>query len=202
MLPTSSVLLIAANLVPVVGVARGGWNIFDILFIYWAESAIIGVFNVLKMLTANEKDGPPFIVSFILKLILCVFFTVHFGGFMAAHGAFLYFISEEMTKIPIDPINLLRSTGFALVSLLISHGYSFFANYLVGGEREKASADQLMMQPYARIFVMHLTIIFGMMATMIFGQAQAMLLVFVALKTGVDLYSHMRERKKFKPEAL
>ncbi|HTY13435.1 MAG TPA: DUF6498-containing protein, partial [Candidatus Omnitrophota bacterium] len=78
-LPTSSILLVSANLIPVVGVIHGGWNLFDILFIYWAESAIIGFFNVLKMMSAGGKKSLTSPIDWLIKLFMCGFFTVHFG---------------------------------------------------------------------------------------------------------------------------
>lgn len=45
----STLALIFANLVPLAGAAFLGWDMGNIMILYWAESAIIGVFNLLKM---------------------------------------------------------------------------------------------------------------------------------------------------------
>ncbi|MFC1689170.1 DUF6498-containing protein [Pseudomonadota bacterium] len=45
----SSLALIVANLVPVAGAVFLGWKLSDVMVLYWAESAIIGFFNVCKI---------------------------------------------------------------------------------------------------------------------------------------------------------
>ena len=42
----SSVALVAANLLPVAGVLAAGWDVADLLLVYWAESAVIGVYAI------------------------------------------------------------------------------------------------------------------------------------------------------------
>ena len=42
-------VLVCANLLPVAGVALWGWKIGDVVFLYWAENLVIGVFNFLRM---------------------------------------------------------------------------------------------------------------------------------------------------------
>lgn len=52
-LTESVIMLIGANLIPVIGVVWWGWNTTDIVMLYWAENGIIGIFNILKMLTVK-----------------------------------------------------------------------------------------------------------------------------------------------------
>ena len=49
----SALLLVAVNLVPLIGVAFWGWSLMLILVLYWIESGIVGAFNVLKMAAAQ-----------------------------------------------------------------------------------------------------------------------------------------------------
>ena len=55
MLRYSLPALILSNLVPVAGVILFDWNVSAILLLYWAENAIIGFFNVLKMSMAQGQ---------------------------------------------------------------------------------------------------------------------------------------------------
>ena len=71
--------LVAANLVPLAGALFLGWDLAAIMLLYWAESAIIGFFNLCKMLVIGGW-GAAFIG---------VFFIVHFGGFLAGHFIFI-----------------------------------------------------------------------------------------------------------------
>jgi Family of unknown function (DUF6498) len=40
--------LVAANVLPLVGVLLWGWSAFDIVALYWVENVIIGVITSLK----------------------------------------------------------------------------------------------------------------------------------------------------------
>ena len=89
------------------------------------------------------------------------------------------------------------SISYALFSMFVSHGISFVSNYLGNGEYKTASINVLFNQPYSRVIVMHITIIFGAMFTAVFGNRVMPLIILVAIKTAVDLNSHLRERRKF-----
>ncbi len=83
-----------------------------------------------------------------------------------------------------------------LTALFISHGISFFTNYL--GRREYLGTDlkTQMGEPYKRIVVMHLTIILGGFLTMLLRTPVAALLLLIALKTATDLYAHRKEHAR------
>jgi hypothetical protein len=50
-------VLIGANLIPLVGVLFWGWSTFEVVALYWLENVIIGVINVLKMITCSPDPG-------------------------------------------------------------------------------------------------------------------------------------------------
>lgn len=45
-----AVILVASNLVPLVGVLAWGWQVFDVVVLYWFENVVLGVINILKMM--------------------------------------------------------------------------------------------------------------------------------------------------------
>jgi hypothetical protein len=54
----------------------------------------------------------------------------------------------------------------------------------------------MMLAPYGRLVILHLTIILGAMATGWLGSPVGALLVLVGLKTVLDLYFHLREHRR------
>ena len=75
-LPLASALaLLAANLVPLAGVLLWGWKLHEVIVLFWAESAVIGFYTLLKMAVVGKW----------LAIFAGVFFAGHFGGFMAIH---------------------------------------------------------------------------------------------------------------------
>ena len=47
-LDASGKMLIAANLIPLVGVLAWDWSVFHVVVVYWLENVIIGVINILQ----------------------------------------------------------------------------------------------------------------------------------------------------------
>ena len=54
----SAILLVAANLIPLVGVLLFGWSLWTILVLYWVENGIVGFWNVPKLLLAQGSFLP------------------------------------------------------------------------------------------------------------------------------------------------
>jgi len=195
---TSLSVLIAVNLMALVGIIAFGWDTFTIILAYWLESAIIGFYSILKLIFSKgeiktKKVPPKFrglqkTVNRAAKIFLIPFFIVHFGAFMVIHFFFITILSESpgqtIAQIPLIALTL----G---VGLFVSHGISFWNNYIKNNEYKKANPQNLMLSPYKRVIIMHATIIFGAMLSV-----PAMILIL--LKTIIDIIAHLRERKAFK----
>ena len=192
---TSVVWLVAVNMVPLAGVFLLGWEVSAILFLYWAENVVIGLFNLLKMKAARGSavksryrvNNRP--AKDTGRIGLMFFFLVHYGMFTLCHGVFVMLLFG----IPAGSIGWI---GLSLLLLFVSHGVSYFHNFIGRGEYLKVSYQDLFMQPYARIVVMHLTIILGGVFVKSLGAPPGALLVMVVLKTGIDIVSHLLERRK------
>lgn len=203
--PLSPLFLVLANIVPVLGVIFYGWDIADILFLYWYESAIIGFYNILKILAHKGKSEIHPLLYMIPKLYAAVVFAIMFGGLMFIHVFLIYAIATvEISTGYIDIgafeptiIAMFAATWTGILSLFISHGYSFIDNYFRGGERERSILKTLLTLPFSRIWLMQVTLICGAFLTLIFGRHLYLLLLFIALKTAADLSAHLKERGKF-----
>lgn len=211
--------LVAVNLFPLVGVAYLGWSTYELMLLYWFENGVIGLYAALKMLLTEGPDrsarGP---VGFLGKLFLVGFFTVHYGAFWSAHGFFVVILfgpggvfgsgSDSFVGGVLDgPLGFFAGgpsiagrylTGGLLtvaMGLVVSHGVSFVGNVLQRGEDQRTAPNELMARPYTRVFVLHATLILGAFLVMALGQTIAALLLFVLLKTGVDLAAHLRAHR-------
>jgi hypothetical protein len=93
---TSVALLIAFNLVPLIGVLAWGWSVATLLVLYWVENGIVGALNVPKMLLARGPGRtPPGVVRLIAespasRVGQVIFFLVHYGLFWLVHGVFVF----------------------------------------------------------------------------------------------------------------
>ena len=184
---TSLAALLVANLVPVMGALLMDWRLSDVMVLYWAESAIIGGFNILKVI----------MVSRWFSILAVPFFIGHFGGFMVIHFLFLYglFIEGpgELRGGDLNAVaQLFLALWPALVALLISHGVSFLQNFVRAGEYQTRDVKQLMSEPYSRVIFMHLVLIFGGGITLVIGASAPVLVGVIALKTLLDARAHIK----------
>jgi len=198
--PLSAFALLAANLVPIAGVLTHHWSVFVVLLLYWSENVVVGVFNVLRMASADPQEP----VLWAGKLFIIPFFIVHYGMFTFVHGMFIVALfGGPLAHAPdmMSGAGLLRAVrsagiGYAVAGLFLSHGFSFFHNYIGSGEFRRVNLMQLMGQPYARIVVLHLTTLLGGFAATAAGAPIYALVVLVLLKTALDLRAHLAERAK------
>lgn len=196
----SVIALIIANVVPVFGVVFLDWEVFPLMLLFWFENVIIGLFNVLRM--AMAQSG---LLHWSVKLFLIPFFFVHYGMFTFVHGIFVFALfgggehrisGAPSVRLFVEAIREYH-LGWAVLGLAVSHGVSFVSNYIRRGEYCRAEPNRLMVQPYARIFILHITILAGGFIMALLKAPVAGLIVLILLKTVVDLGSHVAERKKF-----
>lgn len=201
------IALILANLIPLAGVIFLGWSVWQILIIYWLENGIVGLYNVLKMQKAEGTDEASATVTINgrrpvgdAKSSLIPFFCLHYGIFWTVHGVFVLTLpvfgsvatgGESSLGTTPDPLVL----GFAVIALLISHGVSYWFNFIGGGEYKRVSAAGQMFKPYGRLVALHLTIIFGAIAISITGAAIVALAILVLLKLALDIGLHLAEHR-------
>jgi hypothetical protein len=176
-----------------------GWRVFPLVLLYWLENVVVGAFNVAKLLLAQPRE-PAYWAG---KLFLIPFFVVHFGMFTFIHGVLVVALLGPKDVQPFDlratlpPVIRANHLGWAIVGLLVSHGLSFYWNYLKNGEYQRASLNAVMMQPYGRVVVLHLTVLFGGWIVMALGSPLLALVLLVVAKTAADLRAHRAERRRF-----
>lgn len=186
-----------------------GWSFPTILLVYWLQSVIIGVFQVLRMMRVKQPEfASPKNITFSVngrdvgslhgqvgKWFLTSFFIIHYGMF---HFVYLIFILvfgfSGMLGGSFGDIGTIRLFGLNINGVFITT-LIFFINHLVSFQvnREelhgKVNMAGMMAVPYARIIPMHLTICIG-------AAMQFPLELFMGLKTIADVVMHMYEHKK------
>jgi len=195
----SLVALVLANAVPILGVLFLGWTVFPLVLLYWLENVVVGGYNVAKLLMAQPREQ----AYWLGKFFLVPFFLVHFGGFTYIHGVLVVALFGPKGTQPFDLLTAVPAAiranqlGWGVLSLVVSHGLSFYLNYIKNGEYQRASLNALMAQPYGRVMVLHLTVLFGGWVVMLLGSPLFALLLLVGLKTAADWRAHQAERRKF-----
>ena len=120
-------VLILANLVPLIGAFFFAWKLSEIMVLYWAETTITLLYQCLKH----------FVVSPMLKILASVFSLATAVGFMAIHFLFIWgiFVNQSFSSGSAIGSNMTEVFDYllalwpALAALIVSHGYSFSTNF-------------------------------------------------------------------------
>lgn len=212
---SSSIIgLIVANLIPLAGVFLVGWDASVIVLLYWAENLVIGFYNILKIAALKFYSR----ATILEELFAIPFFCLHYGAFCAVHGYLLItlfnlidggaasIILKQTWPGPLVLLQMLFSVitslwqirppgmEWTVAILFLSHGFSFVQNYLGKKEYTSFTAMKLLIQPYKRILILHLTVVAGAVPIMMFGSPVVLLCVLVLFKICMDVFLHIKER--------
>ncbi len=190
-------LLLALNAVPLVGVFAWGWQSFDLIFLYWMENVVIGVFTLARMIVRPYAHP----IDFFFPGFIVPFFALHYGMFCFGHGTFVLSMfgpdgaasgaGEGLLAMTLGALDslpmLLALAALALLQLL---------DWVQDVRERGLGADGikvLMVKPYRRIVVLHLTIIVGGFALAALDEPTVGLLILVVLKTASDVWHWRHE---------
>jgi Na+/H+ antiporter NhaD/arsenite permease-like protein len=187
-------LLVLSNLVTIVIALVQGWSASEVMWIYWAQSIVIGFFNVLRMFRLHEfsTDGVkmndrPVQPTPSTRRSMATFFAFHYGFF---HFIYFFFLAAD-GALPRG--TELISFAVCIAAFVVNHTVSFRENVEEDLKR-RPNIGSMMFFPYLRIIPMHLTIILGGIFP---RESRWVLLLFLSLKTVADLAMHLVEHGKF-----
>jgi Family of unknown function (DUF6498) len=199
-LTQSDIFLIAANLLPVIGVWFFGWNPKEVFIVYCFETIIIGFYNLVKMaaITAVKKtdiwqnNGTQTRVS---GFVFMLFFLVHYGMFVVVQMGLFFGVSGIGDEYKIGFFNFFYKwpqliTHDAMIMLgvfFISYGYKTVTEFFIPGLYKTTPLGIQMFQPYMRIFIQQFAVILGSMF-LVFGAGKIFILVFAFVKIAFEVY--------------
>jgi len=194
------ILLIAANLLPVIGVWFFGWNPKEVFIVYCFETIIIGFYNLVKMaiITAVRKtdiwenNGTRTRVS---GWVFMLFFLVHYGLFVTVQMGIFFGVSGIADQYNFNffsffykwPQLMTQGTLIMLGVFFISYGYKMFTEFIIPGLYKTTPLGLQMFQPYMRIFIQQFAVILGSMF-LVFGAGKIFILIFALVKICFEVY--------------
>jgi hypothetical protein len=186
---SSSTILVLSNLAIIFIALLAHWSILTLLWGYWLQSLIIGFFNGLKLLMFGQQRTPQ--QGFLHSIKTSLYFFGHYGLFHCVYLLLLFFLCNSAnTTLHFTPPDL---SAIALIGFLffLNHCYSFAQHYLWEKQIVVISSSNVFLDPYKRIFPMHLSIIAaGFFSALIPSAQQIFIIIFLILKTFADLKSH------------
>lgn len=220
LLAPSTLLILAANLLPLLGVVYWGWDTFLVVMLFWMETVIFAFWAMVSILLgvpATEKETP----SLGGRVALVIFFTLHSGLFMLVHFLFLWamFSGDWRSEIRgaedfYSKIVVAAGLWLPLMVSFIGRGVATLADRAPELSalsapivKQKTSAEDeeesngAVGPLYVRIVILHLVIIAGAWLAQTFGSVAPFILL-ILFKTAVDLSFHLAAEAKARRKTL
>jgi uncharacterized protein DUF6498 len=211
-------LLVGANLAVAASALTRRQGYLELLLVYFAETVVIGVLNVPKMLivalfrdvVATLDDLREAAVRFLVVLLgllaSVVIFTLLWMLLYVAIMLVPMLLEQADRAAGIAPARGSRGIRpemrVELLALALSHVVSFVVNFLFGREFRGGSFIPLVLQPLARTFWIIVVIVLAMAVAFVqpvLSRSTAFTVVVVGAKILVDCRAHLAERRRFRP---
>jgi hypothetical protein len=182
--------LILANLYPIYGVYFLGWGVPKIIFLYFIETVLIAFYGLLKMyfLKYENINTPVHLFRQRFKKLFGFFFIYSFWL-----GVAYVFLSVLI----FDESNAYSYISYeGIFFMLISHGISFYTNFIKKNDFEKNSMTGLFFEIFfLRIAPIHF---FIFLSSYLLNSIVGPILIsfFILAKTIIDLFFHILEHRR------
>ncbi len=199
-LTRSDYFVIAANLLPIVGVWAWGWDPKEIFLVYCLETIIIGLFTLLKMavVTLVRKNDDWYTEGKKTKqsgLFFMIFFLMHYGLFVGIQMSIFFGVSGIGKGTGLNlfsffykwPSLLSNDTLILLAVFIVCYAAKFVTDFILTKEYRTIPLMKLMFQPYGRIFVQQFAVIFGSMF-LSFGAGKIFICIFALVKIMFEVF--------------
>lgn len=169
-----------------------------VLFVYFLETIIIGLFNTIKIylvvkLGVKEKKDS----NFIFKYWIILFFIFHYGFFVGVQSVFGFILFEIEGSVDIgEPFNLIENYSkllsfdgiqYALPVIFFNHMSWFVMGFLKDKKYHFFTAEEMMFKPYLRIFIQQFVVILSVAIMLLTKQAILVGIILILLRLLVDL---------------
>jgi hypothetical protein len=229
LLHPSTLVLIAADLFPLAGVAFWHWDAFLLLMLYWMDTAIIAFWTITRV-AVTPRDGLDALritsgeKSINSPWAVVPFFIVHAGMFMTVHFLFLWLMFAGAWARRIHgPEDFIRQIivdsrlWLPLAALMLSRGVSFlfhvarparlqrieqalFPGRPVRVQVQAGSVGGEITMLYVRVVIMQFAIILGGFLSILLG-TMAPFVVLILFKTVADVAVHLAVDLREQPAA-
>lgn len=161
-----------------------------VLFVYFLETIIIGIFNALKMFWSIQFGKSK-------GFGLIFFFLFHYGFFVAIQSIFAFgLFGIQGNSIFKEPFHLIENYSiilnledikYALPAIVFTHLGKFLTDFISHKKYLKFSANEIMFKPYVRIFIQQFVVILGFFFIIISKAGFIAAIILIIFRLVIDL---------------
>ena len=190
------------NLIPLIGVLLFGWDLPSILVMYWIETGVIGLVNVLKIRKSMALGRPTVAADGsverpILRAarsgswLLAFMWLLAYGIFWAILGPFVIQIANGGFYAGASQTGWSGASAeviaWGAVSLAGGQLVAYVLDYVIGRRYLTVTSLELLRDPFVRILIILATIAAGGVGIALIGSPVGFLAAMVVAKTLVEI---------------
>ncbi|MEM0519132.1 MULTISPECIES: DUF6498-containing protein [Aequorivita] len=168
-----------------------------IVFAYFLETIVIGIIHLAKLALVSKygkKSTDP--NAQLTGIPLMLFFTVHYGMFVAIQSIFAFTLFQGSVPGIKDGFYLLHnytyllsSAGMPLIlaSIFINNLSYFYTNFIKNEKYKEYAPDNIMMKPYVRIFIQQFVVILAFFFFMLSNDGYVAAILLILFRLFIDL---------------
>ena len=194
---------IIGNLVPLIGVLLFGWDLPSIVVMYWIETGVVGLVNVLRIRRSMalgrptvDADGsverPIVRAAMSGSWLLALMWLLAYGIFWAILAPFVIQIAnggfyEGASQTGWSGASA-EVIAWGTVSLVGGQVVAYVLDYVIGRRYLTVTSLELLRDPFVRILVILATIAAGGVGIALIGSPVGFLAAMVVAKTIVEIW--------------
>lgn len=200
-------IIVLINLIPVWGVLFQEWSAYNILFVFWLQTLVIGIVNILKIIIYYKKSSKNIfwaLLFFLVPFIIIMPFLYFFVYFFLNSDIISIFVSPDKSlvvndyKIFSDFISIFKNNMSVLSILFVDEIYRFFMVFI--GEKEYQERQDLSdsvssndrvndptFEPFGRVIVLGILTVIGFLPTLATDSTLPALILLVLGKIIFDI---------------
>ncbi|WP_406684625.1 DUF6498-containing protein [Seonamhaeicola sp. MEBiC1930] len=166
---------------------------YTVLFGYFLETIIIGVFNTFKMYVSSRHHKSEKSIAFLIP-----FFIIHYGFFIAVQSIFVFVLMGDSDVISIkEPFHLITNYGIVfklegieyIMGLLFTTQLAkYIFDFILPKKYLQFTPEEIMFKPYVRILIQQFAVILAMFFIM-FSNADVMAaILLILIRAAVDFF--------------
>jgi hypothetical protein len=166
---------------------------YTVLFGYFLETIIIGIFNCFKIYKCHLHDKDSKGLAFHI-----LFFCFHYGFFIAVQSIFLFGIFSFSKTFQIkEPFHLIDNFQFVLsldgmlimiLVLSITQLMKYILDFILPKKYLEFSVNDVFFKPYVRIFIQQFVVILGSFFVILSAAPVIAALILIIIRFLVDVF--------------
>ncbi|HQJ57471.1 MAG TPA: DUF6498-containing protein [Candidatus Pacearchaeota archaeon] len=198
-LSSSEIFLIVANLAPILGIFFFDWSLFSVLIAYWVETGVVFLYALAKRIytvrNSKRKEDRSEALASIFTAVAA------YGSFIIIHFALILDLAYPGINNTLSGVfkEYINEIGLMIVVFFISHGQSFYINFIKNRESEKIEVKELLFDDIKnvlnRFLLMQLIVLAGFYLLEFTNGSIYLYAIFIFAKIVVDLNAHRRKHE-------